>query len=211
MLDLDRLEIVRGAFRLTANWSAGPGVTGIVGPSGGGKSTLLAAIGGFVAPRSGHIRWQGAEITGTAPKDRPVATLFQDHNLFPHLTVAQNVGLGLRPDLRAAHDHADRIAEVLGRVGLAGMGNRRPGTLSGGQQGRVALARVLLMERPVVLLDEPFSALDPDLRRDMLDLVDEVLAGRTVLMVSHAPDDIERLAARVVEVRDGVARLPAPK
>lgn len=210
MLALEGLRLELGDFRLSADWALPPGVTAVLGPSGGGKSTLLAAIAGFVRPVAGRILWHGKHLAGLGPDARPVATVFQDQNLFPHLTVAQNVGLGLRPDLRAARAFAPQIAEVLARVGLEGMEARRPGTLSGGQQSRAALARVLVMDRPVVLLDEPFSALGPGLRAEMLALVGELLEGRTVLMVTHDPADAERIAERIVVVDGGVAAPPVP-
>ena len=134
--------------------------------------------------------------------------LFQDNNLFPHLTIAQNVGLGLRPDLRLTQADRALVTAALDQVGLANFAARKPGALSGGQQSRAALARVLLADRPVVLLDEPFAALGPGLRADMLGLVRERLAGRTVLLVTHDPDDARRVADRAVLVAQGVASMP---
>jgi thiamine transport system ATP-binding protein len=134
--------------------------------------------------------------------------LFQDNNLFPHLTISQNIGLGLRPDLRLTHADRVRVTGVLDQVGLTGFEARKPGALSGGQQSRAALARVLLADRPVVLLDEPFAALGPGLRAEMLGLVRDRLEGRTMLMVTHEPEDAKRAADRVVLVADGVASGP---
>lgn len=213
MLTLDRLDIVQGDFRLTADWSVARGArVALIGPSGAGKSTLLSVIAGFFAARSGRVLWDGADLTGVAPGARPVAMLFQDGNLFPHLTAGQNVGLGIRPDLRLTGAERDRVADALARVGLDGYADRRPGSLSGGQQSRVALARVLVQSRPLLLLDEPFSALGPALRAEMLDLVAELCAERgvTLLMVSHAPEDARRIAGSLVMVDDGVAEAPVP-
>jgi thiamine transport system ATP-binding protein len=136
--------------------------------------------------------------------------LFQDNNLFPHLTIAENVGLGLRPDLRLSIGERDAIARILEQVGLNGFGSRKPSALSGGQQSRAALARVLLADRPIVLLDEPFSALGPGLKEDMLDLVKTQLAAkeRTLIMVTHDPADAKRIADDVVLVADGSAEKP---
>ena len=122
----------------------------VIGPSGAGKSTLLAAIAGFFAPASGRILCgTGSDLAALAPGARPLSILFQDQNLFPHLTVAQNLGLGLRPDLRLSPaEQAPRSTRRWPASGLAGLGARRPATLSGGQQGRVALARALLRARP---------------------------------------------------------------
>ena len=210
-LRLADLRLAAGSFRLSADLSVAAGsAVAVMGPSGGGKSTLLAAIAGFLAPESGRVSWDGADITDRAPADRPVAMLFQDGNLFPHLTVAQNVGLGLRPTLRLTGPEAEAVARVLGDVGLDGMGARRPAELSGGQQSRAALARVLVMARPLVLLDEPFAALGPALRAEMLDLAARRVreAGRTLLMVTHAPEDAARIAEAVIVVDGGTAEPP---
>jgi thiamine transport system ATP-binding protein len=209
MLTLDDLIIEQGDFRLTASWSVPEGsVTAIVGPSGGGKSTLLSMIGGYFAPTSGRIFWSQTDIGALPPGKRPVSTLFQDNNLFPHLTVAQNVGLALKPDLRLGAEEKRRVEAALAEVGLEGFAGRKPGTLSGGQASRAALARVLLQSRPLILLDEPFSALGPAMRREMLDLVAEKLKGRTVLMVTHDPEDAKQIADLLVMVDGGVAHAP---
>ena len=213
MLTLEALTLCQGDFRVTADWSVAPAErVAIIGPSGGGKSTLLMAIAGFVAPTSGHVLWQGADLAQVIPGARPVSILFQDQNLFPHLTLAQNLGLGLSPDLRLTPEHRDKIETALRRVGLDGMGGRKPAQLSGGQQGRAALARALLRARPVLLLDEPFAALGPALKAEMLDLVTEVAAetGAAVLMVTHDPADARRFADKTVLVADGLAHPPQP-
>ncbi|SLN75884.1 thiamine ABC transporter ATP-binding protein [Roseisalinus antarcticus] len=205
MLTLESLVLQQGAFRLEADLTVGAGVTAVIGPSGGGKSTLLAAIGGFLDPALGHIRIDGRDMAGLAPHARPVAQLFQDGNLFPHLTVAQNVMLGIAPGLGRDPARDARVEEVLARVGLSGLGARKPGALSGGQQSRAALARVLVQDAPLVLLDEPFAALGPGLKAEMLILARDVLAapGRTLLMVTHDPGDAERVADTVLLVADG--------
>ena len=205
MLELTGLEVRLGDFRLTADLGLEPGVVAVMGPSGGGKSTLLAAIAGFQPVTAGRVLWQGEDLTDRPPGERPVAVLFQDNNLFPHLSVAQNVGLALGPSLKPGAEGAERIAAALARVGLEGRGRDRPGSLSGGQQSRAALARVLLQERAIVLLDEAFSALGPALRAEMLDLTVETLAGegRLVLMVSHDPEDAARVAPRTLVVAEG--------
>lgn len=213
MLTLERLDIVQGDFRLTADWAVPQGArVALIGPSGAGKSTLLSVIAGFFAARAGRVLWEGADLTGKAPGARPVAMLFQDGNLFPHLTAGQNVGLGIRPDLRLKPGDRARVASALARVGLGGFADRRPGSLSGGQQSRVALARVLVQSRPLLLLDEAFAALGPALRAEMLDLVAELCdeRGATLLMVSHAPEDARRIADSLVMVDDGVAEAPVP-
>lgn len=211
MLQLDRLTLTQRGFSLSADWSAGPGDRiAVIGPSGAGKSTLLAAIAGFLVPEAGRILWDGADLAPVPPGERPVTILFQDQNLFPHLTVAQNLGLGLRPDLRLSPGDRTRVDQVIERVGLSGLGSRRPAELSGGQAGRAALARALLRARPVLLLDEPFAALGPALRAEMLTLVREVAedTGALVLMVTHDPRDARALGGKTVFVADGIAARP---
>jgi thiamine transport system ATP-binding protein len=211
VLQLDRLTLTQDDFRLTADWSAKPGRRiAIIGPSGAGKSTLLAAIAGFFPATDGAVRWNGQDLAGTPPGERPVTILFQDQNLFPHLTIAQNVGLGLRPDLRLSGDDHALVDAALARVGLKDLGSRRPAQLSGGQISRAALARALLRARPVLLLDEPFAALGPALRIEMLALVREVAdeTGALVLMVTHDPDDARALGGDTSFVADGVVHGP---
>ena len=211
MLTLEGLVFEQGDFRLEADWSAAPGrMVAVVGPSGAGKSTLLSLIAGFLAPTAGRVLWDGRDLARLDPGARPLSIVFQDNNLFPHLTVAQNVGLGLSPGLKLDRAGWSRVDESLRRVGLDGLGARKPAALSGGQQSRVALARVLLRSRPLMLLDEPFAALGPALRAEMLDLVREVAAetGATVLMVTHDPRDAQRLGGETVLVAEGVARPP---
>ncbi|WP_334064881.1 thiamine ABC transporter ATP-binding protein [Limimaricola cinnabarinus] len=213
MLRLEKLKIRQGDFALAADWVLPDGaVCAVMGPSGGGKSTLLAAIAGFLAPDAGRVSWDGRELTDLMPAQRPISILFQDNNLFPHLSIERNLALGIDPKGRLDADRRTRIAQVLERVGLQGMETRRPAALSGGQQSRAALARVLLMDRPLVLLDEPFAALGPGLRMEMLDLARAVLAGegRTLLMVSHDPEDAARIASDIVLVDAGRAEPPAP-
>lgn len=213
MLTLEDLLLVQDDFRLSADWSLPAGArAAVIGPSGAGKSTFLMALAGFLQPASGRILWQGRDLAQVPPGDRPLSILFQDQNLFPHLTVAQNLGLGLRPDLRLSPEQHRQVTEVLDRVGLGDMGTRKPAQLSGGQLGRAALARVLLRARPMLLLDEPFAALGPALKAEMLDLLAEVAGetGATVLMVTHDPADARRFAEMSVLVADGVAAAPVP-
>jgi len=211
MLTCSGLVLRQGTFSLTADMGFAVGkVTALIGPSGAGKSTLLSAIVGFLPPVEGGIAWQGQDITDAAPGVRPVSMLFQDNNLFPHLTAAQNVGLSLRPNLKLTSQDLASVATALADVGLADFADRKPGALSGGQQSRVALARVLVAERPVVLLDEPFAALGPALKDEMLDLVKSKLiaAGKTVIMVTHDPADARRIADEAALVADGQVSAP---
>jgi thiamine transport system ATP-binding protein len=211
VLQLDHLTLTQGSFCLTADWSAPAGAhIAVMGASGAGKSTLLSSIAGFLAPTAGRILWEGDDLAPIAAGQRPVTILFQDQNLFPHLTIAQNLGLGLRPDLRLTSADWARIEDALARVGLEGFGPRRPAQLSGGQASRAALARALLRARPILLLDEPFAALGPALRSEMLALVREV-AGETramVLMVTHDPQDAVALGGLTAFVESGVVHPP---
>jgi len=181
-----------------------------MGPSGAGKSTLANGIAGFHPVSRGAVLWQKEDITPLPPGKRPVAMLFQDGNLFPHLSVRKNAALGVRPDLRLTGDQWACVDQALGRVGLAELGERRPADLSGGQQSRAALARVLVQAQPVLILDEPFAALGPALKVEMLDLVRDITSesGATVLMVTHDPEDAARLTEEIVLVSDGKAHPP---
>jgi thiamine transport system ATP-binding protein len=213
MLRLEGVEIVYDDWRMTADFRLAAGsTTAVIGPSGGGKSTLLAALAGLEPVAAGRLLWQDRDITALAPADRPMTLLFQDHNLFAHLSARQNVGLGLRPDLRLDRAGWDRVEAALEEVGLAGLGARRPDQLSGGQRQRVALARALLRARPILMLDEPFAALGPALRAEMLDLVARIRAEQeaTLIIVTHAPEDARRIAEQIVLVADGRALAPVP-
>lgn len=208
-LRLEGLRITQEDFDLRADWAlpAG-GRVAVIGPSGAGKSTLLNAIAGFVPLSAGAVLWGDQRIGNLPPGDRPLSILFQDQNLFPHLTVAQNLGLGLDPGLRRVDWAA--VERVLERVGLSGLGARRPAQLSGGQQSRAALARALLRARPILLLDEPFAALGPALKAEMLALVEETAGEALVLLVTHDPADASQFARQTVLVADGLAAPPVP-
>jgi thiamine transport system ATP-binding protein len=175
-------------------------ITAVMGPSGSGKSTLLNLVAGFETPQSGRV-----DVTRFAPATRPVSMVFQENNLFAHLNVEQNVGLGCSPALKLGEADRRAVREALFRTGLAGKEKRLPRELSGGERQRVALARVLVRERPVLLLDEPFASLGPALREDMLDLVAGLQAERamTVLFVTHQPEDARRIAQAMVFLENG--------
>ncbi len=209
MLTFENLELVQDDFQLRSNIAINSAeITALMGPSGAGKSTFLSVIAGFLLAKSGTITFNGTRIDTLVVAKRPVSILFQDNNLFPHLTVAQNVSLGLRGTLKLSVEELTNVEDVLVDVGLAELGGRKPGQLSGGQQSRAALARILLAGRPIVLLDEPFAALGPGLKDEMLDLVKSRLAGRTVIMVTHDPADAKRIADNLCLVADGVVSEP---
>ncbi|WP_380054994.1 thiamine ABC transporter ATP-binding protein [Falsihalocynthiibacter sp. SS001] len=211
MLRFDNVLLEQGAFRLRADFSISEGDhVALIGPSGAGKSTLLAAVAGFLEPTEGSISWQGVDLGPLGPGDRPMNILFQDNNLFPHLTVSQNVGLGLRPDLKLSKAEIQKVNAALAQVGLDGKTERKPASLSGGQMARVAIARAVLRSRPLMLLDEPFSALGPALKREMLELVSRVAkdTGSTLLMITHEPEDARRIASKTIVIAGGKASAP---
>lgn len=177
----------------------------IVGPSGAGKSTLLSLIAGFLPVSDGELWIDNICCTTLPPAQRPVSMLFQENNLFAHLTVRQNLGLGLHPGLKLTAEQQHQLTDIADTVGLGTLLERLPGQLSGGQRQRVALARCLLRQRPLLLLDEPFSALDPQLRQEMIALTDRLCReqGMTLLMVSHHQDDVQQIAGRTVRIQDG--------
>lgn len=190
--------------RFAVTFAAGQ-ITAVMGPSGAGKSTLLNLVAGFEMPREGRVVIGGKDVSRTPPAERPVSMVFQENNLFAHLDVAANVGLGRSPALRLSASDRKDVADALGRVGLAGMANRLPRELSGGERQRVAIARVLVRDRPVLLLDEPFASLGPALREDMLALIESVQTerGMTVLFVTHQPEDARKLAQNMVFIEAG--------
>jgi thiamine transport system ATP-binding protein len=206
LLVLDDVRVVYPDFEVRYDLTVPAGaLCALIGPSGGGKTTLLHTIAGFASVASGTIRFDGRDLTKLAPAERPLSILFQDHNLFPNLTAAQNVGLGIDPRLRLDAAARQRVEDALGRVELAGLGGRRPAELSGGQRQRVAIARALVRDRKLMLLDEPFTGLDPGLRADMIALVDALRRerGLTVLMAIHSPEDAASVADLVAFVADG--------
>lgn len=189
-------------FTLTAQQGE---MIAILGPSGAGKSTLLNLIAGFLPPARGEMTINGQDHTHTPPSQRPVSMLFQENNLFTHLTVRQNIGLGMDPGLKLTAKQRQKCDAIAQQMGLTELSDRLPGELSGGQRQRVALARCLVREQPILLLDEPFSALDPALRQEMLQLVKDVCQQKqlTMLMVSHSVEDAASIAPRAVVIADG--------
>ena len=177
----------------------------IIGESGAGKSTLLNLIAGFETPASGQILLNDCDHTQTQPADRPVSMLFQDNNLFPHLTVAQNIGLALAPSLSLNATQQQQVREIAEKMGIELLLSRRADQLSGGQKQRVALARTLLRDKPILLLDEPFSALDPIRRHELQQFILDICIERnlTLLMVTHQLEETKNLFTRVVEIREG--------
>jgi thiamine transport system ATP-binding protein len=200
-------------FELAMNFDVARGnLVAVIGPSGAGKSTLLNILAGFETLLSGTIELEGREVSLPDPAQRPVSMVFQDNNTFAHLDCWQNVAIGMSSKLRLSEVEHVRVDLALQRVGLKTLAHRKPGELSGGERQRIALARVLVRDKPVLLLDEPFAALGPSLRCDMLDLVAELHKEKqlTTLMVTHAPDDAKRIADQVMFVADKKVRDVVP-
>ncbi|MDE9540049.1 thiamine ABC transporter ATP-binding protein ThiQ [Xenorhabdus bovienii] len=192
------------AMHFHVNIAAGERIA-ILGPSGAGKSTLLSLMAGFQSAKSGDIWLNDENHTHTSPSKRPVSMLFQENNLFSHLTIEQNIGLGLHPGLRLTGEQQKMLQQIAAQVSLQDYLNRLPAQLSGGQRQRAALARCLVRQQPILLLDEPFSALDPALRNEMLELLTQVCDARrlTLMMVSHNLDDAAKIAPRSLLIVDG--------
>jgi thiamine transport system ATP-binding protein len=176
----------------------------VVGPSGAGKSTFLNLISGFASISSGSIIWNEQEISHLPPAKRSVSILFQDNNLFPHLSVWRNLALAVTHWPKISRDNEEKLKAVMSEVGILGLENRKPSQLSGGQQSRVALARVLLQKNKILLLDEPFSALGPSLKDQMLELIKKIAKNKKllVLMVTHEPADAKKVASQTLVVKD---------
>ncbi|ODT67234.1 MAG: hypothetical protein ABS75_24195 [Pelagibacterium sp. SCN 63-23] len=184
---------------------ASPGeVTAISGTSGSGKSTLLDLLAGFLRPAGGRLDLDGKDLVPLPPETRPVSLLLQADNLFEHLSAADNAALGL-PRGTGRAEGAEKVRQALAEVGLAGFEQQLASTLSGGQKQRVALARTLLRNRPVLLLDEPFSALDDETRVATRELVGTLTRSHDwhTILVSHHADDIAALASRHYRIADG--------
>ncbi|MBY7961947.1 thiamine ABC transporter ATP-binding protein [Vibrio fluvialis] len=191
-------------------------IVALMGPSGAGKSTLLSLVAGFIEPHSGDIHVQSngeaVSVVGKAPYLRPFSMLFQEHNLFAHLSVRDNIGLGLHPGLKLSAAQREQVVRAAKMVGVGDFLDRLPEQLSGGQRQRVALARCFVQPHPVWLLDEPFSALDPLLREEMLTLVKTLAAERgiTVLMVTHHISDARAIATHFAFMAQGQVQRMEP-
>ncbi len=209
MLAIDTLTFpfadFTGCYSLTVQSGQ---MVGLVGPSGGGKTTLLDGIAGFLTPSAGSLTLDGKDQLPLPPSERPIAMIFQDFNLFPDLTVAQNIGLGIRPSLRLSASEEQSVADALTAVELPGYGDRKPASLSGGERQRVALARAMAGDSRLLLLDEAFSGLDPGLRKAMLRLVRRIQTerGMTALVSIHTPSDLPGVADGVAFIAGGQVR-----
>lgn len=187
----------------------------VTGPSGSGKSTLLNLIAGFEQPLSGKVHVAGQDVTALPPSARPLSMIFQDNNVFAHLDVWSNVALGISPRLKLTSAEQAEVEAALQRVGIAALSRRKPTEVSGGERQRIAIARALVRRQPVLLMDEPFTALGPALREDMLELLLDLKAERslTLMMVTHQPAELRKAADHFCFLEAGIVRyvLPAQK
>jgi thiamine transport system ATP-binding protein len=206
MLELDALAYAHPNYPpYSFTLRAEPGeITAVSGPSGSGKSTLLDLIAGFLKPTGGKLTFDGKDLLPLPPEQRPISILFQSETLFDHLTATKNVALGLPPNTPGARLRK-AVTDALAEVNLPDIGRQRASTLSGGQKQRVALARTLLRNRPILLLDEPFSALDDTARTETRTLVRTLTEKHkwTTILVSHHADDIAALAAKRYRIERG--------
>jgi thiamine transport system ATP-binding protein len=200
MLRIEGLRFSWGEdFHFTYDLSVASGeILAVQGPSGVGKTTLLELIAGFQTPTAGNLTWDDKDLVPLPPWQRPVTTVFQADNLFSHLSCLDNVLIGLGPEERPTPALHTYIDEYFTQLGLEGLQSRMPSQISGGQQQRVALVRALIRARPILLLDESFSALDWDMRKECFDAMKTVVASHEMaaLLVSHDTRDAEYLGCR---------------
>lgn len=180
-------------------------IIAVLGPSGAGKSTLLNLVAGFLQPASGSIIIENRDHTHTPPAKRAVSMLFQENNLFTHLTVWQNIALGMHPGLKLNVPQRQKLEVIAAQMGIAEFLDRLPGELSGGQRQRVAIARALLLRPQLLLLDEPTSALDMSVQAEILNLLNRLKAAHdmTYLLVSHDADVIAHMSDRAAFMAHG--------
>ena len=208
MLNITNLHYTYDHFGITYHFALEMGageVVAILGESGSGKSTMLDIIAGFLEPDIGSIALAGEPLLDTAIEKRPVTILFQQHNLFEHLTVTKNILLGIDPRGKSSPESTQKIKSILEEMKLSEHADKLPSALSGGQQQRVALARALLREKPILLLDEPFNGLDRDTRLEMLSLVRSITTQKQLytIMVTHEPEDCRRIADKIYKMNHG--------
>ena len=218
MIELVKQEMLKLNFSFEENYLAisanlsleSDKIYAIIGPSGAGKSTFLNLISGFSEISSGSILWNEQEISDLPPSKRDISILFQDNNLFPHLSVWRNLALAVSHWPKISNDDQAKLHSVISEVGIRGLENRKPSQLSGGQQSRVALARVLLQKNKILLLDEPFAALGPSLKDQMLELIEKIAKNRglLVLMVTHDPADANKIASQTIVVKNNKVHPP---
>ena len=200
-LNASKCQIKNGAFSVQCDFSMEIGNhLSLFGPSGSGKSSVLLGLAGFLPIINGDLIYDDKSISKSEPKDRPFDLLFQENNLFPHLTVSRNILLGLGAKAKMDSQNSHIVNEILDLVGLYKEKNRLPENISGGQRSRTAIARSLIRKKPILLLDEPFSALDFELKNEILALLLRVSRKNnlSIILVSHDPRDVQYLGGDVV-------------
>ena len=200
-LSSSKCQIKNGAFSVQCDFSVEIGNhLSLFGPSGSGKSSVLLGLAGFLPIINGDLIYDDKSISKIEPKDRPFDLLFQENNLFPHLTVSRNILLGLGAEAKMDLQNSRIVNEILDLVGLYKERNRLPQDISGGQRSRAAIARSLIRKKPILLLDEPFAALDFELKNEILALLLRVTRKNnlSIILVSHDPRDVQYLGGDVV-------------
>ena len=206
MIKLENISVKLDNFRtkFTVEINKGEWV-GIIGQSGAGKSTFLNLIAGFAQPEEGSLLINNIEINNLPASKRSISSLFQDNNLFPHLSVYQNIAIAIKPNLKLHDSEKKKIFEIIEYLNLSSKTHSSIGTLSGGERQRVALGRVMSSDKKILLLDEPFSQLDPNLRIEMLELIKKIREEKkiTIIMAIHTPAEAINFVSRFLMIEEG--------
>lgn len=206
MLEFKDIQLPRTSFNCVANFKILPGSRVILmGRSGSGKTSLFSLLAGFEKPTKGRILWKSQDLTALPPQQRPLTMLFQNYNLFPHLTVFQNVCLGVRPSLKLNTHEKKQVMDALDELQIQHLKDQYPSRLSGGEIQRAALARSFLRPSEILILDEPFAALGPRMRQEMVHLLLDLQKKKnlTLLMATHHPEDALNLGERLIFLEEG--------
>ena len=206
MIKLENISVKLDNFRtkFTVEINKGEWV-GIIGQSGAGKSTFLNLIAGFAQPEEGSLLINNTEMRNLPASKRSISSLFQDNNLFPHLSVYQNIAIAIKPNLKLHDNEKKKIFEIIEYLNLSSKTHSSIGTLSGGERQRVALGRVMSSDKKILLLDEPFSQLDPNLRIEMLELIKKIREKKkiTIIMAIHTPAEAINFVSRFLMIEEG--------
>jgi thiamine transport system ATP-binding protein len=206
MINLENISIKLDNFqtKFTVEINKGEWV-GIIGQSGAGKSTFLNLIAGFAQPEEGSLLINNIEMRNIPASKRSVSSLFQDNNLFPHLTVYQNIAIAIKPNLKLYDNEKKKIFEIIEYLNLSSKTHSSIGRLSGGERQRIALGRVMSSDKKILLLDEPFSQLDPNLRIEMLELIKQIRKKKdiTIIMAIHTPAEAIDFVSRFLLIKEG--------
>lgn len=206
MIRLENISLKLDNFRtkFTVEINEGEWI-GIIGQSGAGKSTFLNLIAGFAQPEAGSLLINNTEVRNLSASKRSISSLFQDNNLFPHLSVYQNIAIAIKPNLKLHDNEKKKIFEIIEYLNLSSKTHSSIGRLSGGERQRVALGRVMSSDKKILLLDEPFSQLDPNLRIEMLELLKKIREKKniTIIMAIHTPAEAIDFVSRFLLIKKG--------